>query len=99
MELLLTMLSKRGLEVNFNILGDVIFSFQPLLDKYAWGTNLPYMLSGANSIPQKDVMDWVTNRTYSFNSIVLALDNRRNGIEDNAHYPLLPNISARRTLT
>ena len=35
MELLLTMLSKRGLEVNFNILGDVIFSFQPLLDKYA----------------------------------------------------------------
>lgn len=98
MELLLTMLSKRGLEVKFNILGDVIFSFQPLLDKYAWGTNLPYMLSGANSIPQKDVMDWVTNRTYSFNSIVLALDNRRNGIEDNTHYPLLPNISARRMM-
>ncbi len=86
MELLLTYLNKGGLEVDFNILGDVITAFQPLLDKYQWGTNLPYMLSGAHSIPQKEVMDWVTNRTYSFNSIVRALDNMRNKVEDNAHY-------------
>ncbi|MCS2762608.1 aldolase catalytic domain-containing protein [Bacteroides ovatus] len=53
MELLLTYLNKGGLEVDFNVLGDVITAFQSLHDKYQWGTNLPYMLSGANSISQK----------------------------------------------
>lgn len=90
MELLLTYLNKhQGLEVNFNVLGDVITAFTPLKEKYGWGTNLPYMLSGANNIPQKEVMEWVTNRVYSFNSIVRALDNRKNQAEDNARFPLL----------
>lgn len=98
MELLLTYLNKNGLHVDFNVLGDVITAFQPLLEKYQWGTNLPYMLSGANSIPQKEVMDWVTNRTYSFNSIVRALDNKKNNLKDNAHYPLLKAGSANKVL-
>ena len=88
MELLLTYLKNEGLEVDFNVLGDYVSNFQSLLDKYQWGTNLPYMISGANRIPQKEVMEWVTNRTYSFNSIVRALDNKRNHIADNARYPL-----------
>lgn len=88
MELLLTYLNKSGLDVNFNVLGDVITAFQPLYEKYKWGTMLPYMISGANSLPQKEVMSWVTNRAYSFNSIVRALDNKKNGIKDNARYPL-----------
>lgn len=50
------------------------------------GTNLPYMISGANSIPQKEVMEWATNRTYSFNSIVRALNNKKNKVKDNARY-------------
>lgn len=90
MELLLAFLNKQyALDVDFNILGDVITAFMPLMKKYQWGTNLPYMLSGANSFPQKEVMDWVTNRTYSFNSIVRALDNRREHVGDNAKYPVL----------
>ena len=90
MELLLTYLNKhKDLHVDFNILGDVISSFMPLFCKYEWGTNLPYMLSGANSLPQKDVMEWVSNRVYSFNSIVRALDNRKDKLVDNAKYPLL----------
>ena len=89
MELLLTYLKNEGLEVDFNVLGDYVSNFQPLLDEYKWGTNLPYMISGANRIPQKEVMEWVTNRAYSFNSIVRALDNKRNCVADNAHYPLL----------
>lgn len=90
MELLLTYLNKsEGIDVDFNVLSDVISAFQPLCDEYHWGTNLPYMLSGANSIPQKEVMEWCNNRSYSFNSIVRALDNRRNNIADNAQYPLL----------
>lgn len=88
MELLLTYLNKNGLEIDFNILGDIISTFHPLLEKHKWGTNLPYMLSGANSLPQKEVMEWVTNRTYSFNSIVRALNNKRNRVADNARYPL-----------
>ena len=90
MELLLTFLNKHNrLDVDFNVLGNVITAFEPLKKKYNWGTNLPYMLSGANNIPQKEVMDWVTNRIYSFNSIVRALDNRKNNTADNARFPLL----------
>jgi len=87
-ELLLTYLNAhQGLDVDFNVLGDVITAFTPLLENYKWGTNLPYMLSGANGIPQKEVMAWVTNRVYSFNSIVRALDNRKNNAVDNAKFP------------
>lgn len=90
MELLLTYLNAHeDMQVDFNVLGDVISAFTPLMNKYQWGTNLPYMLAGANCIPQKDVMDWVTNRVYSFNSIVRALENRKNHKADNAKYPVL----------
>ena len=90
MELLLTYLNKHnGLSVDFNELGKVITAFTPLMEKYRWGANLPYMISGANSFPQKEVMDWVSKRIYSFNSIVRALDNRVDKKEDNAKFPLL----------
>lgn len=90
MELLLTYLnSHNGLKVDFNILGDVVSAFEPLMQKYNWGTNLPYMIAGANKIPQKEVMDWVTNRVYSFNSVVRALENRKNNTIDNAKFPQL----------
>lgn len=89
MELLLTYLNAHsGLQVDFNVLGDVITAFTSLHEQYRWGTNLPYMLAGANCIPQKEVMDWVTNRVYSFNSIVRALENRKNNTIDNAKYPV-----------
>lgn len=89
MELLLTYLNKhQNLQVDFNRLGEAIQAFEPLREKCNWGTNLPYMLSGANSIPQKEVMTWVQNRVYSFNNIVRALDNRKAGLQDNAKYPI-----------
>jgi len=98
MELLLTYLNKKGLDVDFNVLGDVITAFQPLYEQHKWGTNLPYMISGANSISQKEVMEWVTNRTYSFNSIVRALDNKKNMVKDNARYPLLQTLKVSKVL-
>lgn len=89
LELLLTYINAHfGIAVDFNVLGDVITAFSPLQSKYMWGTNLPYMLAGANCIPQKEVMEWVTNRVYSFNSIVRALENRKNKAIDNAKYPI-----------
>lgn len=88
-ELLLTYLNHKGLPVDFNALSDVITSFQPLYETHRWGTQLPYMISGANSLPQKEVMALVTNRAYSFDSIVRGLQNRKDHMKDNAKYPIL----------
>ena len=87
-ELLLTFLNKKGLDVDFSAISDVITAFQPLFEKYRWGTQLPYMISGANSLPQKEVMALVTNRIYSFDSIVRGLQNKKDKVEDNAKYPI-----------
>lgn len=83
-ELLLTALNaKSNLDFDFNSLSKVVDAFTKLQEKYGWGTNLPYMVSGVNSLPQKDVMDWVGKRYYSFNSIIRALQNQSRGVEDN----------------
>ena len=89
-ELLLTYLtSKDKIKLDFNILEKVVSDFCLLQNKYGWGANLPYMVSGANSLPQKDVMAWVTTGRFSFNSIIRALQNLSNGIEDNENLELL----------
>lgn len=89
-ELLLTYLNKHeNLSVNFNVLGDVVKAYQPLFEQYRWGTQLPYIISGANSIPQKEVMEMVTNRVFSFNSVVRGLQNRI-GTGHDTIYPVLP---------
>lgn len=83
-ELLLTTLNAKGkLDVNFNALSKIVDGFSQLQKTHEWGTNLPYMVSGAHSLPQKDVMDWVGKRFYSFNSIIRALQNQAKGISDN----------------
>jgi 4-hydroxy 2-oxovalerate aldolase len=88
-ELLLSVLNvKYNVSVDFNALGDAVSAFDELLRKYEWGTNLPYMISGSNSLPQKDVMDWVTTRFYSFNSIIRALQNQKEKLKDNERLPL-----------
>lgn len=88
-ELLLTALNAReGLEVNFNALSIVTDAFEELQKEYEWGTNLPYMVSGANSLPQKDVMEWVSKRYYSFNSIIRALHNQKEKVQDNENLPV-----------
>ncbi len=87
-ELLLTALNAKGkLDFDFNPLSKVVDTFSKLQEEHQWGTNLPYMVSGANSLPQKDVMEWVGKRYYSFNSIIRALNNQSKGIEDNYQLP------------
>jgi 4-hydroxy 2-oxovalerate aldolase len=88
MELLLTVLSAKGIvDFDFNALSKVTDSFTALQNDYGWGTNLPYMVSGAHSLPQKQVMSWVTKRFYSFNSILRALSNQSKGLKDNQQLP------------
>jgi 4-hydroxy 2-oxovalerate aldolase len=83
-ELLLTALNSKGeLDVDFNYLTKVVDKFSFLQEKFGWGTNLPYMVSGANSLPQKDVMEWVGKRFYSYNTIIRTLNNKSKGISDN----------------
>lgn len=87
-ELFLSYLSsKQCLDVDFNSLSTTVSDFERLKEKYHWGTNLPYMVSGFNSLPQKDVMDWITRRFYSINSILQALNNMKDKKGDNLKLP------------
>ncbi|MBQ9752770.1 MAG: aldolase catalytic domain-containing protein [Paludibacteraceae bacterium] len=78
-ELLLTYLSSLGEDIPFHSLNTLIDEFERLKDKYRWGVNLPYMISGAYSLPQKDIMEWMSRRRYSVSSIVQTLQNRTLG--------------------
>jgi 4-hydroxy 2-oxovalerate aldolase len=98
-ELLLTALNaQEKLEVDFNPLSNVVDAFSELQKTYEWGTNLPYMVSGAHSLPQKDVMDWVGKRFYSYNSIIRALQNQAKGINDNLKLPKFENKNYKRAI-
>ncbi len=93
LELLLTVLDKMNkVSVDYNALSSVVGEFENLKDKLKWGTNLPYMVSGANSLPQKEVMEWVSQRAYSLNSIIQALDNKKKGKADNIKLPILDGV-------
>jgi 4-hydroxy 2-oxovalerate aldolase len=89
-ELLLTVLNAKGLlDFPYNELSKTVDDFTKLQQRYEWGANLPYMVSGANSLPQKQVMEWVGKRYYSFNSIIRALNNQSQGKVDNTKLPEL----------
>lgn len=85
-ELLLTALNSKDIlidDLDFNALSKVVDPFTSMQASYGWGSNLPYMVSGAHSLPQKEVMEWVTKRYYSLNSIIRALTNQSKGLKDN----------------
>lgn len=89
-ELLLTYLkSKNLINFSFNELGNIVSEFEELKKIYGWGSNLPYMFSGAHSLPQKDVMEWVGMNRYSLNSIINALNNKKLVVKDNLKLPVL----------
>ena len=85
LELLLSVLNKtQSLKVDYNYLSEVLSEFKKLQVKFNWGTSLPYMVSGINSLPQKDVMEWVSKKYYSINSIIRALN--QNKIKSSNNY-------------
>ena len=84
MELFLTyMESKCYFEIDYSSLGNIVSEFEKMKDEYKWGTNLPYMFSGAYSLGQKQVMDWVGLNRYSISSILNALKNQKELKKDN----------------
>ncbi|MDA9640219.1 aldolase catalytic domain-containing protein [Flavobacteriaceae bacterium] len=89
-ELLLSYLeSQEKIKFDFNMLGNAVAGFEDLKKIYNWGTSLPYIFSGANSLPQKEVMDWVGMNRYSLNSILNALNNKKLIVADNIKLPVL----------
>src|SRR5690606_31594235 len=77
-ELLLTYLNSKNLiNVNYGKLSGVVDAFESLKHHYKWGTNLPYMFSGAFSLPQKQVMEWVGMNRYPISNILNALNNQK----------------------
>lgn len=88
-ELLLTFLNKhKNLNFDFNILSGTVADFEKLKKAYKWGTSLPYMFSGANSLPQKKVMEWVSLNRYSMETILNALKNQKNKSIENFVLPV-----------
>jgi len=91
-ELLLTYLNSRGYEgITFGDLSATVALFEDMKKDYGWGTNLPYMFSGAYSLPQKQVMEWVGMNRYPVASIVNALHNKKSSVDDNLSLPNLEN--------
>lgn len=74
-ELLMTYYAKEDTQINLNSLVELLEHFAPLQERYGWGTNLPYMISGANSLPQKDIMEMLSYKRYSVAHIVRQLQN------------------------
>lgn len=75
-ELLLTYLAKGNERIDLNKIVDLRNSFERLYELFHWGTNLPYMISGVNSLPQKDIMTMLSQRRYSVSSIVRYLQHK-----------------------
>lgn len=89
-ELLLTYLeSYKDLPVSYRYISKVVHEFEELNKSYNWGTSLPYMFSGAKSLPQKQVMEWVGMNRYPLGNIINALNNQTQELEDNLKLPVL----------
>ncbi|WP_194778232.1 aldolase catalytic domain-containing protein [Pararhodonellum marinum] len=99
-ELLLSVLSAQGKrKFDFNPLSAVVDEFSKLQQIHGWGTNLPYMVSGANSIPQKIVMEWISKRYYSYDNIIQKLQKEDKGLQQKQHFKTFePGFSTKQVL-
>jgi 4-hydroxy 2-oxovalerate aldolase len=74
-------------DVHFGKLARALDLFEAMQKNYGWGTNLAYMVSGAASLPQANVMDWLSTRRYQMDSIVEALRLDSDAALDRVDYP------------
>lgn len=91
-ELLLSYVNScKAVDLDFNALSEVLDAFHPLKQAYGWGTNLAYMVAGANDLPQQEVMDLLAMKRYSLDSIVHSIQAQLSQCE--TQYPPLTSIS------
>lgn len=79
--------SKLAMSVDYSALSTVVETFARLQKQHEWGTNLAYMVSGLEGLPQADVMDWLGTRRYGMGSIVAALRQHGEGQVDDTAFP------------
>lgn len=93
MELLLIYLSSKN-EIKFNLtkFSEIVSQIGKLKSYYKWGTSFPYMISGAYSLPQSDVMNWIAKKRHDIDSILNALKNRKNKVVDNMKLSVFQNV-------
>ncbi len=81
----------KGGASDLSALGALVERFEAMQKVFGWGSNLPYIISGLNSLPQKDVMDWLGKARYSTSAIVAALRSASSEqFVDQTVYPSLP---------
>lgn len=98
-ELLLTYLAAEKLkEVNFEHIDALVNQFEVLQATYQWGNNLAYMVSGANSIPQKEVMNLITRRYYSIDNAIKYLGFKSENDMAKNSYPKLNTKKAKTSI-
>jgi 4-hydroxy 2-oxovalerate aldolase len=86
-ELLLTILhQKKNLPLNFDALNNILEPFRKLRNLHGWGSSLPYIASGAFSLPQDSVHSRVKKRYYSLNAIVSEVN--ENTIPEAPDFPV-----------
>lgn len=71
-ELILPYIFKEKL--NYSNLSVLVNQLEILKNKFNWGTNLPYIFSGLNEIPQSDVMNLLNNHLFTFDQIISSID-------------------------
>lgn len=85
----------KGQSSDLSSLGALVERFEAMQKVFGWGSNLPYIISGLNSLPQKDVMDWLGKARYSTSAIVAALRSASSEqFIDQTEYPSLPSDRA-----
>lgn len=62
-----------GETANLSLLPILLDEFRTLHDKYHWGIELPYIISGLSDLPQKEVMEWIERKRYSTSTITSFL--------------------------
>ncbi len=99
MELMMTYCTRFDSSLSLNTMMETLEDFETLRHNYGWGTNLPYMISGCNSLPQKDIMEWITKKRYSAESIVRRLQAHIKQTESEFVCPVLCETADSETVT
>lgn len=80
---------RSGTPLDHEALSATMADLDGLRAVHQWGTNLPYMISGAANLPQRDVMDWLGKNRYSVVSILRALRHEAGAASDSRDFPAL----------
>ncbi len=81
-ELLLSIFYRdKKFNVDFDILNSITERFADFKEKYKWGTNLPYMVSGLKSLPQDAVMSKIKKRYFSLNGFKSENGSKKETVE------------------